>query len=259
MKSRNFLVVVLSATVAATVFLCSGKASAQENFGGNGPGNGPGRRNIPSGSGMQPGGMPGGQGMGGGNENREGGGMPFGSSKEAKEACDGKSENDSCSFTVKKPGSDEETTMDGTCVKTPARNGDSSSSDTLSCVPEKKDGENSGESRLERAKEMKKKKTEEISKIESRTGKLISFLKSEGLDEDTLEDIEGYLDTFKEKADALLSEIDDYIGILEDDDSDDDDKKSAMESVKTAGQEMMDYFNNTLRKNIKEALDSLND
>ena len=186
MKKGNFLAATLPAIIIAAGFLCSEKVFAQGGFEGGGPEH-PNMR----GDRMQGEQEQGGPGM----KERQGGKngqMAPGASSEAKTACSGKSEKDNCSFSAKKSGSDEETTLEGICIKIPSRNNEEDS-DVLSCVPEKKDGENLGENQLERAKKMKERKSEEISRIKSRTEKIISFLESKGVSDGTIDDIEGYL------------------------------------------------------------------
>ena len=196
------------------------------------------------------------EGMG---ENRmPGGGMGFNASEESIAACSDKSEKDECSFTRTNPNSDEETTVSGTCSKV-LEKGDSSSDSAdegkLVCVPERKDGDNSGVGSLERAQRMKREKTREIYRIESRTEKLIDFLKSKDVG---VNDINGDYDTFKTNADALLADYDSYIALLKDSGSSDSDKTAALDKIKSAGETMRVSFE-SLKSAIRSALDSLKD
>jgi len=182
------------------------------------------------------------------------GGMQLRSSEEAITACSSKDEKAECSFSMTKSDSSEEIIITGTCMKAPAKNNGTDTESKLACVPEIKDGKKSGENQLQRAEGMKKQKSEKITRIESRAEKIISFLQSKDIDTDN---IESNLSTFKDKADNLLEKIDAYIALLKADDSSDDNVRSASEAIRISGKDMMDYFNDTLKASIQDALDEL--
>ena len=102
---------------------------------------------------------------------------------------------------------------------------------------------------------MKREKTREIYRIESRTEKLIDFLKSKDVG---VNDINGDYDTFKTNADALLADYDSYIALLKDSGSSDSDKTAALDKIKSAGETMRVSFE-SLKSAIRSALDSLKD
>lgn len=207
-----------------------------------------------------------GAGMGQGND-RSGnrgamrGGMPFRTSTEAVSACSGKSQDDSCSFTTTMPGNgDKSVTLDGTCQN--ARKNETDNAKTLSCLPSKKGGrEFRGErpgselTRLQKAERLKERKSREITLIETRIGKLIDFLKTKSVDTATLE---SELATLKVKGQTLLGKTDAYVTLLKNNGSDSD-VTAAQEAMKSAGKDMRTYFHDTLRPDIKKAIDGLKD
>ena len=89
---------------------------------------------------------------------------------------------------------------------------------------------------------------------------MIEFLQSK--DVDTTE-IEANLNTFKEKAETILSAIDTYIESLQNKETDTtttvNNSKEEQEKVKTLTKELIGFYRDTLRKNIEEALNKLED
>jgi len=178
--------------------------------------------------------------------------MGGGMSEEALEVCEDKSEGDDCEFEMKKPNSDDEGTVSGTCQ---TMKGGKDSEEKLVCMKKKEDYVDD----VNRVKVIKEKKETEIKKIKKRVEKIIDFLDDKGVDDDLIEEISDNFETFKSDADNLLSKFDDYIDLLESDDSDEDSKVEAWKNIKNSGKELVEYFNENIRKNIKEAIDSLED
>ncbi len=250
MNTKKISVGIIAATLTLSAPLVAVHAFSQgDGFGGRG--NGTENR---------------GAGMGQGNDRGAGrgamrGGMPFRTSDEAVSACSGKSKDASCSFTTTMPGkSDQSVTLDGTCQN--VRKSESDSTETLSCLPEKKGvrdfrGERNGAelTRLQKAEQMKTRKGREVAQIETRIGKLIDFLKSKNVDTTALE---SELATLKAKGQTLLDKTDAYVTLLKNNGSDAD-VATAFEAVKASGKDMRTYFHDTLRPDIKKAIDGLHD
>ncbi len=189
------------------------------------------------------------------------GGMPFRTSTEAVSACSGKNQDDSCSFTTTMPGNgDKSVTLDGACQN--VRKSETDSTETLSCLPTKKDMRDSRGERLgsemtplQRAEQLKARKSRELTLIEARVGKLIDFLKTKSVDTATLE---SELVTLKAKGQTLLDKTDAYVTLVKNNGSESD-ISAAREAMKVAGKDMRTYFHDTLRTDIKSAIDSLKD
>jgi hypothetical protein len=213
------------------------------------------------------------RGVGMGQENDRGagrgemrGGMPFRTSAEAVSACSGKSQDDTCSFTTTMPGNgDKSVSLDGTCRK--ARKSETDSAEILSCLPTKKEvkgekridsrgeGNGSGLTVSQKADQLRERKSREITQIETRIGKLIDFLKTKSVDTTTLV---SELSTFKAKGQALLEKTDAYVTLVKNNGSESD-ISAAREAMKAAGKDMRTYFHDTLRADIKKAVDGLKD
>ncbi|MEI7749843.1 MAG: hypothetical protein WCJ25_02465 [Candidatus Moraniibacteriota bacterium] len=248
------MVVVLVVLAVSVTGLVANRVVAQESGAGAG--------DVSSGGPER--GMQGGRGAG---FLRHGGG-PFRPSDASVSACSGKSVDDSCTFSFTGSGSGSSASVDGTCMNRPSVA--SGSTDTvLSCVPTRKnsgkegqssgvrgDGAINGQTRLQRAQQMKTQKVAQISNIEDRIGKIITFLASKGVDTTTLS---GELATFTAKANELLSRIDAYIAVLNTNGSSATDITSAFANVKTSGADMRTYFHDTLRAAIGKAVSSLNE
>jgi hypothetical protein len=194
------------------------------------------------------------------NENR--GEMPFQASVEAISACSGKSQDDICSFAATMPGNEKSLAIDGTCQK--ARKSETDSTETLLCLPTKKDGSGKDQRRewvgsdlssLQRAEQLKERKGREIAQIEIRIGKLIDFLKTKSVDTTVLE---SEFATLRTKGQIVLDKTDVYVTMIKGSDSAPD-VATAREAVRTAGKDMLTYFHDTLREDIKRAVDGLND
>jgi hypothetical protein len=250
MNTKKMSVGIIAATLTLSAPLFSAQAFSQgDGFGGRG-------NNMEN------------RGAGMGQENGRGdgrgamrGGVPFRTSDEAVSACSGKSQGGSCSFTTTMPGNgDKSVTFDGTCQK--ARKSETDSVDTLSCLPTKKDIRDSREerlgsemTRLQKAEQLKALKSRELTLIETRVGKLIDFLKTKSVDTDTLE---SEFATLKAKGQTLLDKTDAYVTLLKNNGTDSD-VAAALEAMKSAGKDMRTYFHDTLRPDIKKAIDSLKD
>ena len=189
----------------------------------------------------------------------------FSPSAESISACSGKIKNDECSFaTTDKEGN--EKTLSGQCMISPK------DKTILACMPKLNDsgirGQNTASklteekteenilSDVDKVKDMKDRKSIEINRIESRVEKIVAFLKTKDINTSF---VESNLATFKEKADAFLDEIDAYITLLENDDASSDDIKTELEAVHTAGKNMLDYFSQTLRASLRDAIDQLSE
>jgi hypothetical protein len=164
---------------------------------------------------------------------------------ESVAACSSSSEKATCSFSTT-GSSGVSKTMSGTCMKNPK------DTTELFCAPAKKDGTDVTSDTVATATERKSQRSENITKIESRIEKIITFLESQNVDITT---IESNFDAFKEKADDLLAAFDTYIAALGGTDT--AIISSARENVRSASNAMMDYFNSTLRKSIDDALSQL--
>lgn len=244
----SLLFAVLAISAIALIAIGNLASAAGNQPGGNRPG-GPGNMGNERGNGGP------GNGQGDQPQNGQGNGNSPIVSQESIDACDDKSEDDSCSFTP----SGQSDSVSGTCMKAPARGqkGNNSSDgeedgSELACMPGKKESDSSDE--LARAERMKTDKERQISGIEKRTEKLIDFLDSKDVDTD---DIESNLSTFKDKADDLLDDIDKYIKLLKDDDSDSDDVSDALSTVKSESKILAAYYRDTLKKSIDSALEEL--
>ena len=247
--SVGVVVAILSVSVAGLV---ASQVLAQESGSDTG--------NIPSGGSRM--GMQGGRGPG----FLRHGGRLFRPSDASIAACNGKSADDPCTFSF--AGSDTPVSIDGTCMTRPSAT--SGSTDTvLSCVPTHKnsgkegqssgirgDGIANGQTRLQRAQQMKTKKAEQIAQIENRIGNIITFLKSKGVGTGELSD---ELATFTVKADTFLAKIDKWVALLQATTLDQTAIAAAHDAVKTAGNDMRTYFVGTLRADIKASVDSLKD
>lgn len=192
---------------------------------------------------------------------RQGG--PF-RSTESVSACESKSEGDSCSFSMTPPNGDDAVTVEGTCSKAPARQGqdDDTESDTLSCMPARNelmknapDGAKiTSQNRLERAEAMRERAASRITATQTRLSNIVSFLQSKDVDTSS---IESEIDTLKEKTDTVLDKYDALTTLLGEDDPSSDDVQAAFEAVRSAEKAARDYFTGTLRTAIRSALDSL--
>lgn len=212
---------------------------------------GSGRGGMPPGNSQ---GSPLGKGMG-----------PMNISDEAISACESKSEKDSCSFT-----NSDDKSISGNCRKNPK------DEDALFCAPEMKEGmgpkgevqsqnreenRNSVEAQITMAEKMKTREADNFERVETRLEKLIEFLDSKEIDTDTLE---ADLETFKTKSSAVLAAIDSYADIL--DELDDagttsltDEAKTAREAVKTAMESLKSFYKDTLKVDIKAAVDKISE
>ncbi len=97
-----------------------------------------------------------------------------------------------------------------------------------------------------------------FSRMEERIEKIINFLESKDINIDELKE---NLEIFKNKADAVLSTIDDYISILEDAQNDDsvttEDIKEARDKIHALIEELKTFYQSTLRDNLKSKLKEL--
>lgn len=122
------------------------------------------------------------------------------------------------------------------------------------------EGNGGVENQIRKTQQMREQKANQFSKIEKRVEKMIEFLQSK--DVDTTE-IEANLNTFKEKAETILSAIDTYIESLQNKETDTattvNNSKEEREKVKTLTKELIGFYRDTLRKNIEEALNKLED
>ena len=165
-------------------------------------------------------------------------------------ACSDSSENSTCSFTdTDKNGTSN--TVGGTCIKNPKN------TEELFCAPSVKNKKDTSE----KATAMKKREAAEISNIESRVEKIVAFLESEDID--TTEITEN-LETFKTKAETLLSAFDKYISALEADENDASDStklavSNARAKLKSAKDALRDFYSSTLRTSINSAIEKINE
>lgn len=192
----------------------------------------------------------------------ERGGMPFRLSDAAVTACKDKNEGATCSFTGTKAGSDAQTTIDGTCRKAPGMRNGATTDTTLACMPVSKDGEglkapgDRSWNRSDRAATMKERKQAEINRIETRVQKVIDFLKSKDV---STTSIESDFEIFKGKANTVLDKVDALATLLKTDSPGQRDIEEKRAEVKVAGKDMITYFHDTLRPEIKKAVDTLKD
>lgn len=249
---RKAVIGVVSLTFLASLGLAAGQAFAQDgNFSNDGNfGAGFGHGDRPSSE------------MRGGNRQV---GRGFFSSDAAKTACSGKSAGDTCSFTGTMHGNTDSTTIDGTCRNFPKAASDSTTTTNLACMPSPKDirgglfrgdamKDANGQTALERAQAMRTRRADEISRIETRVDRIVTFLNSKGVDTST---ISSDLSTFKTKAQTVLDKTDAYIAVLNASGSSQSDITTARDAIRTAGQDMRTYFQGTLRVAIKAAIDTL--
>lgn len=180
----------------------------------------------------------------------------------AVSACTDKAAGDDCTFTGKRPGGDDkEVSLSGTCRTIPPGKTDATTG-KLSCMPKPVEGEGFGkrgdgqENRLDRASTMKQRKQAEINRIEARVQRVVDFLDSKNVDTTA---IKADFTTFKSKADTVLEKVDALATLLKTDNPSKSDVETARTAVRTAGQDMITYFRNTLRPEIKKALDGLSD
>jgi hypothetical protein len=165
-------------------------------------------------------------------------------------ACSSAAENATCSFAS--TGSDGTSkTIDGTCIKNPK------DTSTLFCASSIKDKKDTSE----KVEAMKARKATEISNIESRVEKIITFLDSENID---TAEITANLETFKTKAEALLSAFDTYISALKTDESSTSDAtklavSDARAKLKTAKDVLKDFYVATLRTSINNAIEKISE
>jgi hypothetical protein len=129
---------------------------------------------------------------------------------------------------------------------------------------DKENNSNIVDSELVRMEKMKTEEEKRFSKTETRIEKIIEFLNSKDVDGIDTGKIEADLETFESKTDAILSAYDTYVGILNDLQDNDatelsDEAKESKENIKNLMNDLRDFFKNTLRTDIKEQLDMLED
>ena len=189
------------------------------------------------------------------------GGMMLGRSEQAVAACNGKVEQDACSFTPTMPdGTVGQNVITGTCANMPRRDkneqgeqvvGAATEVTQLICMPGNRYGNFREEGRVQRAKAFK---AQQISKIENRVEKIIAFLKSQNVDTSI---IESNYATFKSKADIMQQKTAAYAALETDTTSTEEQLSASLNEVRLAGKDMMDYFRTTLRPSLQSAIESL--
>jgi hypothetical protein len=112
--------------------------------------------------------------------------------------------------------------------------------------------------RGERTERIRAEEEQRFSRMGERIEKIINFLESKGINVDELKE---NLETFADKADAVLGAIDDYISILknaQDDDSAIEEKiKEARGKIHTLMEELKNFYQLTLKENLKSKLEEL--
>ena len=244
-KSSIGYSVAAASALAMSVILCTGGNTHAEFESGSAP-QGWQNRQVPGGT--RPDGKQGG---------------PF-RSTESVSACKDKSEGDNCSFSVTPPNSESAITIDGTCSKTPVKQGreNDNDSDALSCVPTRNESMGnapgnkkvSSENRLEKAQSMKERASSRITATQTRLENIVNFLQTKNID---TSEIENDIETLKKKTATVLDRYDALVALLKEDNPSSDSVKETFESVRSAEKAARDYFTGTVRTAIRSVLDTL--